>query len=225
MCETKILYTKWHIEYLLHLSNWSPEAFEGQEDQPDIGLLQGPPAGHRSFENILSRCQKEVFDHTLSFHPIAAFILALWRSQRPPRPHILFLVKWFLLTSGSTPDGPWRCPAPPGPSRGPQRSQGHFLFLSLKPYNMGVYGFLLTSGLMPDVSWRCLNPSRSRALRYHFFRYRYDTDTFLIYKFDTDTILILSWSEISILILILIPSRAKNWYRYWYWYFHRKLWY
>ena len=111
--------------------------------------------------NILSRCQKEVFEHTLSFHPIAAFILALWRSQRPPRPYILFLVKWFLLTSGSTPDGPWRCPAPPGPSRGPQRSQGHFLFLSLKPYNMGVYGFLLTSGLMPDVSWRCLNPSRS----------------------------------------------------------------
>ena len=60
VCETKILYTKWHIEYLLHMSNWSPEAFEGQEDQPDIGLLQGPPAGHRSFENILSRCQKEV---------------------------------------------------------------------------------------------------------------------------------------------------------------------
>ena len=93
------------------MSNWSPEAFEGQEDQPDIGHLQGPPAGHRSFENILSRCQKEVFDHTLSFHPIAAFILALRRSQRPPRPHFLFLVKWFLLTSGSTPDGPWRCPA------------------------------------------------------------------------------------------------------------------
>ena len=64
-----------------------------------------------------------------------------------------------------------------------------------------------------------------RALRCHFFRYQYDTDTFLIYKFDTDTILILSWSEISILILILIPSRAKNRYRYWYWYFHIKLWY
>ena len=163
VCETKIIYTKWHIEYLLHMSNWSPEAFEGQEDQPDIGLLQGPPAGHRSFENILSRCQKEVFEHTLSFHPIAAFILALWRSQRPPRPHILFLVKWFLLTSGSTPDGPWGCLAPSGPSRGPQRSQGHFVFLSLKPCNMGVYGFLLTSGLMPDVSWRCLNPSRSQG--------------------------------------------------------------
>ena len=88
------------------MSNWSPEAFEGQEDQPDIGLLQGHPAGHRSFENILSRCKKEVFDHTLSFHPIAAFILASRRSQRPPRPHFLFLVKWFLLTSGSTPDGP-----------------------------------------------------------------------------------------------------------------------
>ena len=122
VCETKILYTKWHIEYLLHLSNWSPEAFEGQEDQPDIGLLQGPPAGHRSFENILSRCQKEVFDHTLSFHPIAAFILALRRSQRPPRPHFLFLVKWFLLTSGSTPDGPWRCPAPQDP---PVVPKGH----------------------------------------------------------------------------------------------------
>ena len=133
VCETKILYTKWHIEYLLHMSNWSPEAFEGQEDQPDVGLLQGHPAGHRSFKNMVSRCQKEVFDHTLSFHPIAAFILALRRSQRPPRPHFLFLVKWFLLTSGSTPDGPWRCPAPPGPSRGPQRSQGHFVFLSLKP--------------------------------------------------------------------------------------------
>ena len=62
-----------------------------------------------------------------------------------------------------------------------------------------------------------------RALRCHFFRYQYDTDTFLIYKFNTDTILILSWSEISILMLILIPSRAKNRYRCWY--FHIKLWY
>ena len=53
-----------------------------------------------------------------------------------------------------------------------------------------------------------------RALRCHFFRYQYDTDTFLIYKLDTDTILILSWSEISILILILIPSRVKIRYRY-----------
>ena len=49
-----------------------------------------------------------------------------------------------------------------------------------------------------------------RALRCHFFRYQYDTDTFLIYKFDTDTILILSWSEISILILNLIPSREVH---------------
>ena len=85
------------------MSNWSPEAFEGQEDQPDVGLLQGHPAGHRSFKNMVSRCQKEVFDHTLSFHPIAAFILALRRS---PRPYFLFLVKWFLLTSGSTLHGP-----------------------------------------------------------------------------------------------------------------------
>ena len=99
----------------------------------------------------------------LKFPPHCSLHFGLRRSQRPPRPHFLFLVKWFLLTSGSTPDGPWRCPAPPGPSRGPQRSQGHFLFLSLKPYNMGVYGFLLTSGLMPDVSWRCLNPSRSQG--------------------------------------------------------------
>jgi len=88
------------------MSNWLPEAFKGQEDQPDIGLLQECPAGHRPFENILSRCQKEVFDQTLSFHPIAAFILASRRSPRPPRPHFSFLVKWFLLTLGSTPDGP-----------------------------------------------------------------------------------------------------------------------
>ena len=161
--EAKIIHTKWRKEYLLDMSNWLPEVHGGQEDQPDIGLLHGRPAGHRSFENIASRCQKEVFDHTLSLHWIAAFILALRRSPRPSRPNFIFLVKWFLLTSGSTPDGPWQCPAPPGPSRGPRRSQGHFVFSSLNPYNMGVYEFLLTSGLMPDGSWWCLDPSRSQG--------------------------------------------------------------
>ena len=57
------------------MSNWLHEAFEGREDQPDIGLLQGCPAGHISFENMASRCQKEVFDHTLSFDIIWATIM------------------------------------------------------------------------------------------------------------------------------------------------------
>ena len=114
-------------------------------------------------EGLAQVFQFKVLVHTLSFHQIPAFILASRRSPRLQRPQKIFWFKWFLLTLGSTPDGPWRCPAPLGPSKGPWRSQGHFAFLSLKPYIMGVYGFLLTSGLMPDGSWRCLDPSRSQG--------------------------------------------------------------
>ena len=64
-------------------------------------------------------------------------------------------------------------------------------------------------------SWKSL-----RGLRYHFFRYRYDTDTFQVWKVDTDTILILYKSEVLIPILILWSSEI--WYRYWYRYSFKK---
>ena len=50
---------------------------------------------------------------------------------------------------------------------------------------------------------------RIRGLRYHFFRYRYDTDTMQVWIFDTDTILILFSYKISIPILILILFSYK----------------
>ena len=49
----------------------------------------------------------------------------------------------------------------------------------------------------------------ARGLRYHFFRYRYDTDTMQVWIFDTDTILILFSYKISIPILILILFSYK----------------
>ena len=57
-----------------------------------------------------------------------------------------------------------------------------------------------------------------RALRYQFFRYRYDIDTSKVWNFDTDTILILSrtWNFDTDTILILLRPEASILIRYWY---------
>ena len=96
--ETKILYTKWHIEYLLDMPNWLPETFEGQEGHPYIGDPYGHPTSYRMFECPAQACQFKVLVHTLSFRPIVALILALRRSPRSQRPKIFLGLKWFLLT-------------------------------------------------------------------------------------------------------------------------------
>jgi hypothetical protein len=96
--ETKILYTKWHIEYLLDMPNWLPETFEGQEGHPYIGDPYGHPTSYRMFECPAQACQFKVLVHTLSFRPIVALILALRRSPRSQRPKNFWVLKWFLLT-------------------------------------------------------------------------------------------------------------------------------
>ena len=50
----------------------------------------------------------------------------------------------------------------------------------------------------------------ARALRYHFFRYRYDTDTIRHWNFDTDTILILYGSNYTDTIPILQVSKNPD---------------
>ena len=60
------------------------------------------------------------------------------------------------------------------------------------------------SFFLTTASW-----GQHRGLRYHFFRYRYDTDTMQVWIFDTDTILILFSYKISIPILILILFSYK----------------
>ena len=91
------------MDYLLDPLNLVPEAFKEQEGRPYIRDLNGHPTSYRMLEGLAKVFQFKVLVHTLSFHQIAAFILA---SRRSPRPQIFFWFKWFLLTLGSTPDGP-----------------------------------------------------------------------------------------------------------------------
>ena len=104
------------------------------------------------------------------------------------------------------------------------KDNGRLYFPSIVCFLISAYSVPRTS---PSLRWLgekwmifC-----SRGLRYHFFRYRYDTDTFQVWKVDTDTILILYKSEVLIPILILIPWSSEIRYRYWYWYSCKKDWY
>ena len=109
--------------------------------------------------------------------------------------------------------------------------QSHFLSVWWKGYLdlLRPTTFLLLEGGKINYGFYVRLIGR-RGIRYHFFRYRYDTDTLQVWKVDTDMILILYKSEISIPILILILwsseilywySCKKDQYRLWYQFFGR----
>ena len=66
------------MEHLLDLFKFFPEAFEGQGSQfsPFFHHFHHLIDGIWLHESLVQACQYRVFDHTLSFHQIAAFILA-----------------------------------------------------------------------------------------------------------------------------------------------------
>ena len=79
----------------------------------------------------------------------------------------------------------------------------------VKPFSCSICEFRCSSSGDLKRHWENSQQGYNRGLRYHFFRYRYDTDTMQVWIFDTDTILILFSYKILIPILILILFSYK----------------